>query len=343
MSRICIDIGSNYIHIASGNFQKDNLTVQKGGSFELPSGCLEDEAVADDHLLAEVIKKAFQDGGFGGREIVLTLNATHSIIREIGIPPVKSKDIDNMISSEMQQTFHILNTDIIQYKKINKSPDDTDDGYEKYRVAAIDKDFIEGYYRVAEQLGTKNVIMDININAVDKLLSWADRINEVEVDEKGMVFIDFGHKVTTVYIYAKGQPLFYRHLNIGSADIDNILMDSHYKSKKEAREIKETTDFFEQGEGASAYSESLRPFFYHMVEEVRKLSAFYINRTRNSSVTKCFLFGQGSNLLGFPEYFSSGLGLPVEMLKSVGRGGSNVTLANAGHLNAIAGIIRLNK
>lgn len=343
MSKISIDIGSRFLHVAEGDYQKGQLTVQNSLSFEIPPNCLDAETVIDGLLLADTVSNALKTGQFKAKEAILTINATHAIIREIDLPKAKPKELDNMIKNEMHQTFHVLNTDIIQYKEIGKAVESDGSTLDRYRAAAIDKDFVEGYYHVLERTGLKAVAMDINVNAIDKLLDWADTVNQTKLEDKGVMLIDFGHSVTTVYIYAKDQPLFYRHLNIGSEEIDNLLMSNFYKSATEARTFKEKMNFFEQSEDTALYFDALKPFFYHLSDEVRKLSTFYINRSKSNSIGNCFLFGQGSEMLGFPEYWNTGLNLPTEKLVSVGRAGSVVKVKNPAHFNAVAALIRNQK
>lgn len=343
MSKISIDIGSRFLHVAEGDYQKGQLTVQNSQSFEIPSNCLDAETVIDGQLLADTVSNALKAGEFRAKEAILTINATHAIIREIDLPKAKPKELDSMIKNEMHQTFHVLNTDIIQYKEIGKAADSDGAALDRYRAAAIDKDFVEGYYQVLERTGLKAAAMDINVNAIDKLLGWTDTLNQTKIEDKGVMLIDFGHSITTVYIYSKEQPLFYRHLNIGSAEIDNLLMSTFYKQETEAKNFKEKLNFFDQSEDTALYFDALKPFFYHMNDEVRKLSTFYINRSKSTSIGNCFLFGQGSQMLGFPEYWSTGLNLPTEKLVSVGRAGSVVTVKNPAHFNAIAALIRNQK
>jgi nucleoside diphosphate kinase len=43
-----------------------------------------------------------------------------------------------MIRNEMQQTFHVIKSDIIQYKEIGKIVDHDGSKLKRYRVAALD-------------------------------------------------------------------------------------------------------------------------------------------------------------------------------------------------------------
>lgn len=339
-TKISIDIGSKNIHIAEGDFQKGVLTVKGSHSFELPSGCVASESIEDGQLLADALSNGIKAGDFNAKEAILTINATHAIIRELDFPKAKPKELDSMVKNEMYQTFHVLNTDVIQYKSIGQAADNDGTVLDRYRVAAIDHDNVDSYFTLLERANLKALAMDINVNAIDKLVQWADSINEKAIDDRTVMLIDFGHSVTTVYICAKNQPMFYRNLSMGSAEIDGILKSTFYMDEDAAVEFKKKTSFFDNTADAVPYFEALKPFLYHMNDEIRKLIAFYSNRNKEGGVSICYLFGQGAELKGLSEYWGASLNLPMEKLQSVSRAGNTVSLKNPAHLNAVAALIR---
>ena len=339
-TKLSIDIGSKNMHIAEGDFQKDVLTVKGSQSFELPSGCVVSEIIEDGKLLSDSLGSFLRAGEFNAKEALLTINATHAVIRELDFPKAKQKELDSMIKNEMYQTFHILNTDVIQYKAIGQTTDNEGAILDRYRIAAIDHDNVEGYHNFLERSNIKGVAMDINVNAMDKLIQWADSINEKAIDDKTVMLIDFGHSVTTVYIGSKNQPMFYRNLSMGSAEIDGLLKSTFYMEESDAVQFKKKTDFFSNTTDAIPYFEALKPFLYHLNDEIRKLIAFYSNRNKTSGVSCCYLFGQGAELIGLTEYWGTSLNIPMEKIQSVSRASNLISVKNPAHLNAIAALIR---
>jgi type IV pilus assembly protein PilM len=339
-NKISIDIGSKNLHIAEGDFQKGVLTVKGGQSFELPPGCIAAEAIEDAALLAETLANYLKAGEFTAKEASLTINATHAIIRELDFPKAKPKELDSMIKNEMYQTFHVLNTDVIQYKAIGQTADSEGTLLDRYRVAAIEHDNIDLFHNLLERAGLKPVAMDINVNAIDKMTQWADSINEKAIDDKTVMLIDFGHSVTTIYICTKNQPMFYRNLNMGSAEIDTVLKSTFYMDEADAVEFKKNTDFFANTTEAVPYFEALKPFLYHMNDEIRKLMAFYTNRNKEGGVSSCFVFGQGVEMKGLINYWESTLNLPTEIIQSLSRTGSMVRIKHPALINAVAALIR---
>ncbi|HYE68574.1 MAG TPA: pilus assembly protein PilM [Anaerovoracaceae bacterium] len=339
---LSIDIGSKNMHIAEGGFQKGQLSLRHSHSFPLPKGCVTEESIKDEQQLADAIISSVKAGKFHTKNVVLTVNAIHTVVRELDFPQAKPKELDSMIKNEMVQTFHIMKDDIIQYKEIGTTLDSDGETLKRYRVAAIDQSIVEAYYNVLDRAKLKAVAMDLNINAIDKLFSWTDSLNERPYGNDAVMLLDFGQSSTTVYIFSKDQPMFYRHLNIGSGEMDSILLDTTQQQIGDAREIKETVNFFDGSEDVSQYYTALQPLFYRLNSEIRKIVTFYHERARSSNIGYTYLFGQGSELLGLPEYWSGNLNLSVEKIRSLGKASKAIKVDPA-HFNAIAALIRIEK
>lgn len=352
-TRVSIDIGSRNIHIVEGGFQKGQLSLRRSQSFELPENSIADETIKDPDLLANALSNALKTGKFHNGDAVLTINASHAVIRELDLPHSKPKELDSMIKNEMFQTFHIQKTDIIQYKEIGKIDSDGD-RLKRYRVAAIDQAIVESFLGVMSKAKLKASVMDVNINAVDKLLSWTDSINERPFGEDAVMLLDFGQSLTTLYIVAKGKPLFYRNINISSGSMDSILLSAAQQQYEDsldvvpkdvttdARSIKEKKNLFAGTPEAAPFYSALQPFFYRLNDEIRKVAAFYNDRSQGSSISTIYLFGKGSELLGLPEHLTGSLSLTAEKLRTIGRRYASIKVEPA-HLNAIAALIRIEK
>ncbi len=341
-SLLSIDIGTKNLHIAEGSYSKGGVVVQKAESFAIPVGCIKDEYIENIDLLAETIKDAIKKADFQSKEVILTINACNAIVRDIDLPTAKPKDLDKMIRTELYQTFNVLTTDVIQYKFVEKVTSEGGSTLDRYRVVAIDADIIESYYNLMNATKLKVIAMDINLNAIDKIFSTDVLINEKLTGEETIMLVDFGDTYTTLYFFSKGRPVFYRHIKLGSKEIDKTIADETFTPLSEVQKQKESGySYFSDNEDAKKYFAVIKPFFYRFNDEIRKIMGFYSSRSNVPSVGHVYLFGQGSELAGLSEYFESNLNLPVEKIKTI----SNITISNAEqllptHLNAIGALIR---
>lgn len=360
--RISVDIGSRNIHIAEGGFEKGKLTLRQSQSFEIPAGCILDEIIKDEQLLADTVNNSIKAGRFHAKEAIVTINASHAVIRELDFPKAKPNELDSMVKNEMHQTFHIVKGDIIQYKEIGKAAGSDREPLIRYRVAAIEQGLAEAYYNVLSRTMLKPVAMDLNVNAVDKLFAWSDGLNERPHGEDAVMLLDFGQSLTTVYILQKNKPVFYRHLNIGSGGMDAVLINVAQRQMSglgedmledmlvdvredvpvDVREIKEKINFFDGSEKSAPYYKGLQAYFYRLNDEIRKVAAFFNDRARDSNIGYAYIFGQGSELPGLPDYWTESLNLPVEKLDSLLKNKIKIKI-NPAHLNAVAALIRIER
>ena len=342
---LSIDLGSHTIHMAEGIHQKHGTNVWKTASFPVPEGCLLKETVTYPQLLADAIESYAKSSGFQAKEVVLTMNGDFALVRDLDLPIAKPKELEGMIRHGMTESFYISQDDVLQYKEIDRVMGDAGETLVRYRVIAIDRELIEGYYEVLKLTKLKVRAMDLNLNAIDKVFASANSINGLELRDQATLLIDYGHSGMTLYVISKGKPLFFRRLSIGSGEIDQVLSDVLKISVSEARGLKEKeTSFFNNDEKTSPIFAELNPYFNRFNDEVRKVISFYNNRAGSTAIGQVFLFGNGSKLAGLSENLSSNLGLPVELVRSIDTmkvsGDGEI---EAGSLNAIGALIRFDK
>ena len=339
---LSIDIGSKNLHFAEGSYNKGGLVVQKAQTYPIPEGCMKDEFVENPTRLAETIRDCIKLGGFQAKEVILTLNSCNAIVRDMDLPTAKPKDLDKMIRTELKQTFNIITTDVIQYKLIEKVNSESGLPLNRYRVIAIDSDIVESFHVLLKSAKLKAIAMDINLNAIEKLFTNVNMVNERLIGDETIMLMDFGDIYTTLYFCTKGRPVFYRHIKLGSREIEKSISDETYTPISEIQALKESGySFFSEEEAAKKYYALLKPFFYKFNDEIRKIMSFYSSRAGIPPVGYLYLFGQGSELEGLPAYFESNLNVPTEKIKSV----SSINIGNAeqllpANLNAIGALIR---
>jgi Tfp pilus assembly PilM family ATPase len=157
------------------------------------------------------------------------------------------------------------------------------------------------------------------------------------------MLIDYGHTYSTVYIKYNKDPIFYRHLTIGSGEIEKTLYEETRLPIEDFLRMKEDgVELLNEDSSSSRYYTTLKPYFHKFNDEIRKIISFYNSRTSTSQVSRIYLFGKGSELNGLTEHFSKKLNLNVELIKTM----SNISISKSesvlhGYINAIGALIRL--
>jgi len=341
-SLLAIDVGKKNLHMAEGSFAKNSVMVEKVACAPVPEGVFQGEIINNSDLLAEAITDAVKAFGFTTKDAVVTFDGYGSVIRDIDLPGAKPKEIASMIRTEMIQTYHVEPEDVIQYKSIDKVTSENGVLLDRYRATAINREIVEAYHSVLTDARLKPVAMDININAIDKLLAGEVMINDELTSETGTMIIDFGDILTTVYIVSKGKPVFFRQLDSGSSEIEKIISEKTFEPEEDIKKMKEDGfDFFGSGEEEEKYAAIIRPFFYSMTDEIRKIIGFYTSRSNTGNIHRIFLCGGGSNLTGLAGYCEASFGVPAEQIIKISNVKSkDAAIPIAAYMNAIGALIR---
>ncbi len=343
-SILALDVGKSSIKMAEGSYSKKGLNIVKTAIVPSPEGIVERGYIADEETVRDSIRAAMDRYFFKAREVTLTFNAPGAVIREVSLPRSKPKELDLMIKNEMLHTYHLSEDNIFQYKLINTVTDEKDGQLKDvYQVAALDNKLAEGYYNVLKSLKFKKPHMDININTADKLFSLVTEVNNESITDKACLFIDLGSDYTTAYVRSDGRQELFRQLDIGSREIEDTLSEETLIPQEEIRKKKEgDMNLFTVDDQAVHYYEILKPYFYNLLEELRKIIRFYYNRSEGTRGIDCiYLYGGGSDLAGLANYFSENLSIKTEVVKTLNKIYGNLPTTNfSSFLNAFGALIR---
>lgn len=340
---VSIDIGNCNIHIVEGTVQNGHVSVSKARTFAMPADCRKNEIIKEPGLLADTIRQGMQAAGIHTKEAVVTTNAIHAVVKDIDLPAAKAKEIEGMVKHEMTNTYNVPEGDAIQFKEIASLKSPEGETLKRYRAVAVNGDLVRSYFDTLNLAKIKPLAMDINLNAMDKLLAGNISINDKLLGEEAAMLIDFGAVSTSIYIAAKENELFYRHLNYGSTEIEQIISDQFLSKPEEVRGEKEQGRYFLPGnEEGDKYYTVLKSYFYRFNDELRKVISFYNSRSGGASIGTIYLYGEGSKLAGLTEYWASNLAMPVEDLISISNISRASGVADIGpYLNAIGALMRL--
>ena len=342
-SLLSIDVGRGNLHIVEGNYSKGTVNIDKTVIIRIPDRCFNGGAVENKELFIATLSDIIRNHGFISKTAVVTVNDFDAIVREISLPVAKPKEIASMIKNELVQTYHAEPEDIIQFKTIDKGVNEQGNTMNKYRAAALDPDMVDTYHEIITGAKLKPLAMDLNFNAMDKLLSGSMTVNNRILNGNATMFLDYGESLTTAYIVSPGKPIFHRHINVGCGEIERHIHEETFASEEEIRKMKEEGyNFFNKDSEGDKYYMILRPYFYHLADEIRKIIEFYTSRPNAASVDQVFLFGGGSILVGFSDYCEHNFNIPTEKIEVL----SNVKFKNpetlvAPFTNAIGALIRL--
>lgn len=335
---LAIDIGSSYIKLVEGKFEKNIINIDKLLKINTPEGSISDGKIINEDMITDVLKSVIASNDIKAKNVIFTTNSSLIINREIIIPMVKPEEIETVVKYEIQQYLPInLNDYILQYTPIGEVKE-ADQKKIKLNVTSFPEKMAYSYYKVINDLGLIPLALDVSFNAINKLANYGKYKNETE--EGSVAFVDIGATSINISIIKDERLAFTRMIRVGGEKIDRDIEDRLDISIKstESIKIKEGDLLDTEGELNLVIKSSID----EILEEVLRIINFYNNKF-SSRIEKLYVYGGTSKLKNLKTHVRNKMDIEVEILEVVNEikinKNNNEDLND--YLNAIGSIIRL--
>ncbi|WP_315078215.1 pilus assembly protein PilM [uncultured Clostridium sp.] len=342
---VAFDIGSTNIKIAEGTYYKGILSIEKLIDISTPAEAIVDGNIEKKELLVSILKKALNENGINAKEGICTNNSSLIINREILIPDVKEEELDTVVRYEIQQYLPInLDDYVLQITKIGEEFSDEGKKLE-IRAIAYPEKMARGYYDILTALNLKPLALDVNYNALNKLLNYIEVINNHKLNvEESVVFIDMGSNSLDVNIYNNGVLKFTRIIKAGGKYLDEILYEN-MNIPKEGIEKFKSEDIDLKEEELKFQNQIIIDTLDEWVDKIEKIIQFYKSKNFDDDINKIFIYGRTSRIKNLEQYITSKIGIETIKIKNIPEiiNDSNIEIDENidNFINVIGSLIRL--
>ena len=104
---LSIEIGQQVTKAVVIDFLKKNPHVYNAFSFDTPEGVMEDGYVKDKDRMAQLLREQMKDNGVKEKEVVFSIASSKIASREVTVPYVPEKNLDNLINATAQDYFPV--------------------------------------------------------------------------------------------------------------------------------------------------------------------------------------------------------------------------------------------
>jgi len=356
---VVLDIGSKTTKLVSGRFRGNRITLEGFNGTVNTKEVTADGKISNLPEAERIIKELVKKSHSSLHDLVFTVDTTGLIRREITIPYVSEEYVLGAVTYQMGDYLPIdINSYVLQVKEIGVF---SENGHKRRRmsVAALPKEVTETYLTLCEKLNISMNSLDVNSNAVEKLLSLEIKTNPGSPFKgKNVVFIDMGHSYFNVSIYSNGKYLFNKIIAVGGKMVDKVIAARMHIPEKEA-EVKKIANGskysvidlmhrfsndpnVENNFEALVLRDSL-VIYEKWVSEVNKILNYFTTRDRANKIDEVYLYGGCSFINGIDEYFERRLQLPTKTFANFGSielssGEVNRNILN--YLNVTGALIR---
>jgi type IV pilus assembly protein PilM len=326
---VAIDIGNSRIHILAGKQTGETIEVSKALTCPTPQNSFYNGSIENEASVLEAVKNVLVKSRIHTKHVVLTVQSSGIVIREIELPSSHPENLKEMVRFEMEQ--YLQNTKcnyIIEFKVLERIEPDIKNKY-RVRAAAMPEDMVKQYYNLLKQLKLNPVALDIHSNSVSKLFSTNSAINgTVPEIGKTYAFIDSGSKTTSVYIFSGKNMHLSREIPMGGRELDTSISSELDISLEEAERLKiEKSDIspevqitaedkdIEDNDGMMAV---VKGVLVQLTDEIEKVFQYYTSRYSETQIDTIFLFGGNSKMNGYREYLEQRFDIRTELIRSIG-------------------------
>ncbi|EES47885.1 pilus assembly protein PilM [Clostridium botulinum] len=342
---VAFDIGSTNIKIAEGTYYKGILSIEKLIDIPTPAEAIIDGNIEKKELLVSILQKALNENGINAKEGICTNNSSLIINREILIPDVKDEELDTVVRYEIQQYLPInLDDYVLQMTKIGEEFSDEGKKLE-IRAIAYPEKMAKGYYDLLMNLNLKPFALDVNYNALNKLLNHIEVINNHKVNsEESLVFIDMGSTSLDVNIYNNGVLKFTRIIKAGGKYLDEILYENMNIPIEEIEKFK-SHDIDLKEEELEFQNQIIIDTLDEWIDKIEKIIQFYKSKNFDDDINKIFIYGRTSRIKNLEQYITSKIGIETIKIRNIPEiiNDSNIEVDENidNFINVIGSLIRL--
>ncbi|HAS73983.1 MAG TPA: hypothetical protein DCS67_07555, partial [Clostridiales bacterium UBA8960] len=237
---LSIDLGSHSIKFAVGQYTGERLKVSALFTEEIPEGVYNNGEIKDELALKSAILSAIKNNHVKIKEVVVSIECTEIIKREMLIQQVPEEDRLDLIAYEVSQYLPIdVSSYVLQYKSLGDVMDG-DMAKTKILLGAMPKDIVKTHFDLLVDCGLTPVYMDMHSNSLEKLVKLCHK-SDIGLSNAANAYIDFGNKIIDISIFEGHVFKFNRLLKLGSSEFDRILKEYLSIDAKEAENRKKKT------------------------------------------------------------------------------------------------------
>lgn len=339
---ISLDIGTQNIKVVVGKCIRNKIIIEKAFMFKSSVNESNEESLKNLTVLPKEIETFLINNNIKVKNANCTGNSTTIINREIIVPYANEDELETLVKFELQHYLPINMDDfIVQFSILEKV---VVDGIEKLKILGViyPIKLIKNYMELLKNAKLKPNALDVNYNAIKKLISHGDIISENESGET-IAVIDMGAESLEANIYTNHKLVFARMIKSGGKEIDLKIAEIFGMSviKAETQKIKQCDLMnYEKSKMAGLIRDEVEEW----MEELGRIIQFYKNKKVGNDVSKIFIHGGSSRLKGLEEYMGAKFRTPVKKINKLNNVVFNKDVDSEDvdqYLNAIGAIIRV--
>ena len=302
MPAVGLDISDQSIHFVELVPQGEAYVLGRFGEKKIPAGAMESGKIKD----FDGLKKALAGlaGEFGLSFVNVSLPEEQAYMAKMSLPPVRKRELRESISLQLEEYIPLkVEESVFDYEVLAES----EKGYE-LQVSALPRSIAENYLRLFSGTGLTPLVFEIEAQAIARAVV-------PNSDKRTRMLIDFGGTRTGLAVVSDNVVVFTSTLDIGGRTLDTAIEKTFNVEQKEAERLKKEFGLLKNSEKKDLSLTLMHPVSV-LKDEVNRLFVYWHTHREpgvsdKKKIENIILCGGDSNLLGFTDYMSANLKVPV--------------------------------
>ena len=214
---LSIEIGQQVTKAVVIDFLKKNPHVYNAFSFDTPEGVMEDGYVKDKDRMAQLLREQMKDNGVKEKEVVFSIASSKVASREVTVPYVPEKNLDNLINATAQDYFPVNMDEYTLAYNVLETVKEKDKKSLKLLLLAAPDSLIQNYYSLADLMG-------VRVESIDYYGNGSMQVLQKHIGSGYSVCVQIGSLNTMVSVLKENQQIMQRTIPYGTNTIIETML-----------------------------------------------------------------------------------------------------------------------
>lgn len=306
---IGVDISSSSVKMVElvasgkGKYRLERYTIEP-----LPKDAVVDGNIMNLEEVGDAVRRGWKRMGSRAKHLSMALPAAAVITKKIVVPAGQTEDqLEAQVETEANQYIPFALEEVnLDFQILGPAPNSTEDV--EVLIAASRKEKVEDRVAVAESVGLKAAVMDIDTFASQNAFELIQTLLPDGGRDQVVAVVDIGATMMNINALRNNQSVYLREQPFGGMQLTQEIMRHYNLSADEAEAAKRGGGLPDTYE-----AEVLAPFMDNLALEIARALQFFFTSTQYSQIHRLYLSGGTATIPGLAEVVAERTQVPTEV------------------------------
>ena len=287
---------------------KGGYRVERYAIEPLPRDCVVDGNINNLEAVTESVKRAHNRMGTRTKHVAMAVPSGAVISKKIIVPAsLREAELEVQVESEANQYIPFALEEVnLDFQVLGPSPANPEE--QEVLIAATRKEKVEDRVAVADSVGLKALVMDVESFAQQTALGLVVQGLPGGGKDQNVAVVDVGANVMNVSVLRNDQSVYTREQAFGGNQLTQDIVSRYGMTPEEAENAKRSG-----GLPDDFATEVLKPFMENLSMEVQRALQFFFTSTQYHAVDHILLAGGSAVIAGLDEVVHTRTQVPTSI------------------------------